>query len=56
MLDENLKHSKQSNESSLRSVIKRAWKKIDQNHIKNAIDSMNKRLCLVKEAGGGHFK
>ena len=55
MMDDELKQISHQTKNSLRKAIKSAWKKIDQNKIKNAIESMPSRLRLIKEAKGLHI-
>ena len=55
MLDDNLKDLPKSNESSLRKSIRRAWDKIEQTKIQNAIRSMPTRLLLVKKSKASHI-
>ena len=55
MLDNELKQLRHSTKASLRKAIHSAWKKIDQEKIKNAIESMPQRLLLIKQAQGLHI-
>ena len=55
MLDDNLKDLPKSNDSSLRKSIRRAWDKIEQTKIQNAIRSMPTRLLLVKKSKKSHI-
>ena len=54
MLDDELKKLCHNTKDSLRRAIISAWTKIDQEKIKNAIESMPQRLLLIKNAKGLH--
>ena len=56
MLDNQLKQMGNSTASTLRSNIKRAWKKIPQSAIQNMVLSMPRRLKLIIDGGGAAIK
>jgi len=55
-LDQKVDKGDVTNKAKLLEALKRAWESIDQQHIRNLIESMPRRLQAVIQTKGGHTK